>query len=91
MAIGERGQLKVKGDKESMPLVDMVAIVAEVRIWRGLPAVRKTLGHDSDGVKALWSQSIYIYILQYIVDNTGRHDIDFGREGLIHGLDLFGH
>ena len=37
------------------------------------------------------TKHIYIYILQYIVDNTGRHDIDFGREGLIHGLDLFGH
>ena len=30
LAIGERGQLKVKDEKESMPLVDRVAIVAEV-------------------------------------------------------------
>ena len=30
LAIGERGQLEVKDEKESMPLVDMVAIVADV-------------------------------------------------------------
>ena len=29
-AIGERGQLEVKDEKENMPLLDMVAIVAEV-------------------------------------------------------------
>ena len=25
----------------------------------------------------------HIYILLYIVDEAGRHDIDFGKEGLI--------
>ena len=30
LAIGERGQLEVKDKKENMPLVDSVAIVAEV-------------------------------------------------------------
>ena len=47
--------------------------------------------HDSGDKKALWSQTIYIYIyvLLCIVDNTGRHDIDFGREGLINDLCFF--
>ena len=46
--MGERGQLEVKDEKESMPLVDMVTIVAEVygmvckRLWR----------HKSSGHKA---------------------------------------
>ena len=31
-AVGERGQLEVKDKKENMPLVDMVAIVAEVYV-----------------------------------------------------------
>ena len=30
LAIGERGQLQVKGEEENMPLVDRVAIVAEI-------------------------------------------------------------
>ena len=31
----------------------------------------------------------YIYVLLlYIVDNTGRHDIDFGSKGLINYLSL---
>ena len=30
LAIGERDQLEVKGKQENMPLVDRVAIVAEV-------------------------------------------------------------
>ena len=30
LVIGERGQLEVKDEKENMPLVEMVAIVAEV-------------------------------------------------------------
>ena len=30
LAIGERGQLEVKDEKENVPLVDRVAIVAEV-------------------------------------------------------------
>ena len=52
-------------------------------IWRGLPAVLNTLEHDSGDIKALRSQSIYSYVLLYIVDNAGRRDIDFGREGVI--------
>ena len=47
MAIGERGQLEVKDEKENMPLVDMVAIVAEV-----YGAVCQ-LGHDSGDINAL--------------------------------------
>ena len=63
-----------------MLLVDRVAIVVEV-VWRGLPAVLKTSEHDSGDITTLWSQSIilYRYVLLYIVDNAGRHDIDFGR------------
>ena len=49
-------------------------------IWRGLPAVLETLGHDSGDVKALWSQSIYGYLLLHNVDNTRRHDIGIGRD-----------
>ena len=43
----------------------------------------QTLEHDSSDIKALWSQNLHRYVLRYIVDNAGRHDIDFGREGLI--------
>ena len=35
------------------------------------------------------SPSIYRYVLVYIVDNTGRHDIDFGREGLSDDSSFF--
>ena len=38
---------------------------------------------ETSGIKALSPQSIYRYVLLYIVDNAGRHAIDFGREGLI--------
>ena len=48
-----------------------------------MPAVLNTLEHDSGDIKALPSQSIYSYVLLYIVDNAGRRDIDFGREGVI--------
>ena len=35
-------------------------------------------------IKALWSQSIYRYVLLlYIVENAGRHYIDFGRKLLV--------
>ena len=60
----------MKDEKESMLFVDRVAIVAEVYSFSGLPAARKTLKYDSDDIKALWSQSIYRYVLLYIVDNT---------------------
>ena len=53
-----------------MLFVDRVAFVAEVYSFSGLPAARKTLKYDSDDIKALWSQSIYRYVLLYIVDNT---------------------
>ena len=64
-----------------MPLVDRVAIVAEV-----YSAVCQL---DSGDINALWSQSIHRYVLLYIVDNTGRHGIDFEREGLLNDLSLF--
>ena len=79
----------MKDENESMLFVDRVAFVAEVYSFSGLPAARKTLKYDSDDIKALWSQSIYRYVLLYIVDNAGRHDIDFGREGLINDLTFF--
>ena len=41
-------------------------------------------------MKSLWSPSIYRYVQQHIVDNAGRHDIDFGRESLfINYLSFF--
>ena len=62
-------------------------------VLRGLPAVFKTLEHDSGDMKALWSQSIFIYIDMYyrtfMVDNARRHDVDCGREGLINYLSFF--
>ena len=58
------------------------------RLSHGLPAVLETLEHDSD-LKALWSQSIYRYVLLCIVDNAGRHHIEFGREGLINDWSFF--
>ena len=64
-----------------MPLVDRVAIVAEV-----YSAVCQL---DSGDINALWSQSIHRYVLLYIVDNTGRHYIVFGSEGLINSLSFF--
>ena len=72
----------MKEEKENMPLVDSVAIVVEVygavcqltRLWR----------HKSSVVTK------YIYVLLHIVDNAGRHYIDFGRAGLIiNDLSLF--
>ena len=56
---------------------------------RVLPAVLKTLEHDSGDIKALWSQSIYRHVLLYIVDNVGRHFTDFGSEGLTNDLIFF--
>ena len=43
----------MKDEKENITLVDRVAIVVKVCIWRGLPAVRKTLEHDSGDMKDL--------------------------------------
>ena len=50
-----------------------------------------TLEHDSGDIKALWSQSIYRYVLLivHIVDNAGRNGIDFWREGIIDDLSSF--
>ena len=36
-------------------------------IWRGLPAVLKTLEHDSSDMKYLWSQSLCRYVLVNIL------------------------
>ena len=59
-------------------------------IWRGLPAVLEASEHDSGGIKAVCSQIIYMYMYHLsIVDDAGRHDIDFGREGLIDDLSFF--
>ena len=54
-----------------------------------MPAVLETLEHDSGDTKNLWSQSIDRYVLLYMVDNKRRHDVDFGREGLINDLSFF--
>ena len=75
----------MKDEQDNIPLVDSVAIVAQVYI---LPAALKTLKHESVDIKALWSQGIYRHLLLYIVDNTGRHDNDFGRDGLINYLNF---
>ena len=59
LAVGERGQLEVKDEKENITLVDRV-----VEIYGAvcLPAVLKNLEHHSGDMKALWSQNIYTYI-----------------------------
>ena len=49
----------------------------------------ETLEHDSGDIKVMSSQSIYRYVLLYMVDNAGRHDIDFGREELVCDLSFF--
>ena len=79
-----------ENEKENTPLVDRVAVVPEV-CNAVLSAALKALKHDSVDVKALWSRTIYRYVLLilYIVDDTGRHDIDFGTEGLINYLSIF--
>ena len=91
LAIGERGQLEVKDEKLNMPLVVMVAIVAEVygavcqlyfRFWNTTLATWRRCGHQA----YTW----YGYVLQkHVVDNAGRHYIDCGREGLINDLSFF--
>ena len=63
----------MKDENESMLFVDRVAFVAEVYSFSGLPAARKTLKYDSDDIKALWSQSIYRFVLLCIV--TMQEDI----------------
>ena len=54
-----------------------------------MPAALQTLKHDSGDIKTLWSQGIYRHLLLYIVDNTGRHHIDFRGETLINDLSFF--
>ena len=44
-----------------MPLVDMVAIVADV--YGAAYQLYSTLEQDSGDIKALWSRSIYRYVL----------------------------
>ena len=57
-----------------------------------MPAAFKTLKHHSGDIEALQSQiTIYRYILLYvvgIVDNTVRHYVDFGRDGVINLLEF---
>ena len=60
LAIGERGQLELKDEKENMPLVGMVAIVTEVYGTVCQLYLINAFEHDSGDIKALWSQSIYI-------------------------------
>ena len=88
LATEESGQLEVKGENENMPLVDRVTIVAEVygavcqlhlRLWS------TTVGRHKSSVVTKHVQ----YVLLHIVDNTGKHDIDFGTEELINGLSFF--
>ena len=46
--------------------------------------------HDSDDIKALRSQDLYANLVLYIVDNAGRNDVDFEREGItIDDLNFF--
>ena len=59
LAIGERGQLELKDEKENMPLVGMVAIVTEVYGTVCQLYLINAFEHDSGDIKALWSQSIY--------------------------------
>ena len=51
-----------------------------------MPAAVDILTHDSGDINVMWPQSIFRYVLLYIVDNTGRHHDDFVREGLKHIL-----
>ena len=74
-----------------MPLVDKVAIVAKA--YSAVCQLHSRLRKTTRATKKLCGQKAYIYICGtstlYIVDNTGRHDIDFGREGLINDLSFF--
>ena len=67
-----------------MPLVYRVAIVAEVhaavcqlylRLWDTTLAKKKLCGHKA--YMDTW------YVLLYIIDKAGGHNIDFVREGFI--------
>ena len=79
----------MKDEKENMPEVDIVAIVAEVGIWRGLPAVL-------DFGTRLWRHKNSVVTkhgdigttVLYFVSNAGRQYIDFGREGFINNLSF---
>ena len=81
----------MKDEKENMPLVDMVAIVAEV--YGAVCQLYLRLRNTTLVTYKLCSHKAYIdmYVLLYIVDNAGRHDIDFGREGFINDLSFFSH
>ena len=86
--IGERGQLEVKDEKENMPLVDMVAIVAQVcgavcqlylRHWNTTLAAWKLCGHQA-------YVDMYYQVL-YIVDTWY-----WLREGMVNiELSFFRH
>ena len=72
-----------------MPLVDRVAVVVEVYV-----VVCQLRLCNTTLATALWSQSIYRYVLVllYIVGNAGRNYIEIGREGLIfNDLSFFSH
>ena len=55
LAIGERGQLEVKDEKEKHAL-GWSGRDCRRSIWSSLPAVLKTLEHEFGNKKALWSQ-----------------------------------
>ena len=75
----------MKDETENMPFVDRVTVVAEVyNAVCQLHSRCLALKHGSGDIKALWSQTIFIQICIILLHNTGRHDVDFGREGLIY-------
>ena len=59
-------------------------------IWRGSSAVRKTLEHDSGDIKSCVAAK-HIEICATVHCRYRKHDIDFGREGLIHDLSYLRH
>ena len=66
----------MKDEKENMPLVDTVAIVAEV--YGAVCQLYQKIWNTTPAPKNLSSQSIYRHVLLYIVDTAGRHDFDSG-------------
>ena len=78
----------MKDEKQNTPLVDRVAIVAEVygavrqlhsRLWNTTLATMSPCGHKA-----------YVYVLLYIVDSAVKRDIDSGREGLTNEFRFLG-
>ena len=63
-----------------MSLVDRVATIADV--YGAVCQLYVRFWNTTLVTIALWSQIMYIYVILYIVDNAGRYDRDFGREGL---------